>query len=163
MNLRPVTAKMQKQIFDILGPCSGLKVLDLFAGTGRFGLECLKRGAISATFIEQNQKYCESIFRAIGNLAGKVIRANVLTFPFPEQYDLIFVDPPYDLSLINPTLMNLLRRKAVTKESVIVIKSSKRENISHDSLECARQEKHGDSNVSFWRLKECQTEIKIGA
>ena len=76
------------------------QVLDLFAGTGAYGIEALSRGAKSALFIEQNSRTAEALQQ---NLASLDYSSPVLTSPvenwLPQatgQYDLIFLDPPYD-------------------------------------------------------------------
>jgi len=77
------------------------RVLDLFAGTGSYGLEALSRGASSALFIEQNNRTAEALRK---NLASLKYDFPVLESPVEmwipratePPFDLIFLDPPYD-------------------------------------------------------------------
>ena len=76
------------------------RVLDLFAGTGAYGIEALSRGSKSALFIEQNSRTAEALQQNLGSLEYSF---PVLTTPVEnwlpqakDQYDLIFLDPPYD-------------------------------------------------------------------
>ena len=75
-------------------------MLDLYAGTGSFGIEALSRGAASATFVEQDKEAVQCIRDNLAHcrLQGDVRQANVATFlakPPPEPYDIVFADPPY--------------------------------------------------------------------
>lgn len=76
----------------------GKSVLDLFAGTGALGLEALSRGAASATFVENESKALTVLKK---NLAGvsepvEILKKNVYSFTPEKNYDIIFLDPPYD-------------------------------------------------------------------
>ena len=93
---------MRAAVFSALGnlvPQS--RVLDLFAGTGSYGLEALSRGASSALFIEQNNRIAEALRK---NLTSLKYDSQVLESPaeiwIPRgseaSFDLIFLDPPYD-------------------------------------------------------------------
>ena len=62
LKIRPTTDQVREAIFNIIGQdLSGLKVLDLFAGTGSLGLESLSRGALSALFIDSSQQSLDLI------------------------------------------------------------------------------------------------------
>ena len=81
----------------------GAHVLDLFAGTGAIGLECLSRGAASAMFVDENKGACEVIRKNIAKtrLTGATVRHGDVFTMLPllqrdgKQFDLIFADPPY--------------------------------------------------------------------
>jgi 16S rRNA (guanine966-N2)-methyltransferase len=99
---RPTQDRVRQAIFSMLAEkVLGAKVLDLFAGSGALGLECLSRGASSVVGVESNHKACEVI---AGNVKKtklsqyQVIQSDV--FKFLKQnclkdFDLIFADPPY--------------------------------------------------------------------
>ena len=100
--LRPAQDRVRAAVFSALGnlvPES--RVLDLFAGTGSYGLEALSRGASSALFIEQNNRTAEALRK---NLASLKYDFPVLESPVEmwipratePPFDLIFLDPPYD-------------------------------------------------------------------
>ena len=86
------------------------KVLDLYAGTGALGLEALSRGAATATFVEKNHRAASILRQNIADLGliaqTTLIEGNVENFQPDHQFDLIFVDPPYDNFSITP-LINL--------------------------------------------------------
>ncbi len=99
--LRPTQDRIRQVIFSSLAEVvPGARVLDLFAGTGWFGIEALSRGASSATFVEKEKEAVECIRENLTHcrLKGDVRQADVLAFleKAPEKpFDLIFADPPY--------------------------------------------------------------------
>ena len=103
--LRPTQDRIRQVIFSSLAEVvPGMRVLDLYAGTGSFGIEALSRGAASATFVEQDKEAAQCIRDNLVHchLQGDVRHAPVETFlakPPAEPYDLIFADPPYTKSI----------------------------------------------------------------
>jgi 16S rRNA (guanine966-N2)-methyltransferase len=83
-----------------LGSFEGLRVADLFAGSGAVGFEALSRGAEHATFVETDRaavKAIEANAKALGagdSIAVRAMSASAL--PASEPFDLIFADPPYE-------------------------------------------------------------------
>ena len=99
--LRPTQDRIRQVIFSSLAELvPGARVLDLFAGTGSFGIEALSRGAASAIFIEQDAEAVQCIRDNLAHchLQGDVRQTDALAYlgrPPSEQFDLIFADPPY--------------------------------------------------------------------
>jgi len=99
--LRPTQDRIRQVIFSSLAELvPGARVLDLFAGTGSFGIEALSRGAASTTFVEQDKEAVQCIHDNLAHchLQGDVRQADVPSFlekPPAERFDLIFADPPY--------------------------------------------------------------------
>jgi 16S rRNA (guanine966-N2)-methyltransferase len=100
--LRPTADRVREAVFSILGPrVEDAAVLDLFAGSGSYGLECLSRGATSAHFVEQDRQSTQVISQNLAKArltGGKVTAANVeawLRRAEGLRFDLIFADPPY--------------------------------------------------------------------
>lgn len=124
--------RLRQGIFSSLGQSiDGTRVCDLFAGTGSYGLEALSRGAASAAFLEKNRQACAMIQENIRIVAksmgveqletivqtGDAIKANSLG---DQRYDLIFVDPPYELiESIQSTLFVTLDR-LLTETGIVV-------------------------------------------
>ena len=97
---------MREALFDILGPAvQGIRVLDLFAGTGAVGIEALSRGAGRAVFVERDRDALRALRANLGALRlprerARVVPGNALAvlpaLPASEgAFDLIFLDPPY--------------------------------------------------------------------
>lgn len=101
---RPTQDRVRQAIFNMLGDLiAGARVLDLFAGSGALGLECLSRGAESALLVDQDRGACEVMRKNIAKtrLEGATIRQGDV-FKVISQlaetgqtFDLIFADPPY--------------------------------------------------------------------
>ncbi len=105
---RPTSDRVREAVFSILGPLDGERVLDLFAGTGAFGLEALSRGAGSAVFVERDGRAAAALTRNLQALAvprdvaelrrDEIARALRSACSRGETYDLAFCDPPYRLA-----------------------------------------------------------------
>jgi 16S rRNA (guanine966-N2)-methyltransferase len=134
-NIRPTSDFAREAIFNILTHGKfGLnghsfidkQVLDVFCGTGAFGLEALSRGAASVTFIDQSR---ESIAIAKHNAvrmkeseqAQFIIADATKLSTAKKQFSLIFLDPPYFSKLIPPTLKSLRAGGWIAPEALIVI------------------------------------------
>jgi len=110
-HLRPTTDRVRESIFNLVmggaygDPVTGVRVLDLFAGTGALGLEALSRGAAHVTFVDNGTK-AHALLRQNINLCGatsatRTIRrdATRLGTCTGEPFALIFLDPPYGKGL----------------------------------------------------------------
>lgn len=108
-HVRPATDRMREAVFSSLGQRVGdAAVLDLFAGSGSYGLEALSRGAGTVLFIEKHpravavlQENLIAVCRSMGHpekIRTRVIRRDVLRFESATRFDLVFMDPPYDLA-----------------------------------------------------------------
>ena len=100
---RPTADRVRETLFSMLvsriGTFEGLRVADLFAGSGALGFEALSRGAAQATFVERDAFAVRAIRANAAALgAGEramVIPGSALALPKAEPFDLIFADPPY--------------------------------------------------------------------
>ncbi len=103
---RPITDRVKQSLFDVLvnyDLLTGARVADLFCGVGSFGLEALSRGAALVTFVEKNGEIIEVLEKNIAKAGfgerSRVVHASAFRVGAPtgggEQYDLVFVDPPY--------------------------------------------------------------------
>lgn len=106
MGTRPMTDKMKEALFSSLGDLTKKKILDLYAGSGSLGLESLSRGATKVIFVENARDAIVKLEQNIETTGFKrkceVMWADVkmtLTRPADRRYDLIFVDPPYNMSV----------------------------------------------------------------
>lgn len=100
---RPTPERVREALFSILGAVDDLRVLDLFAGSGALGIEALSRGAAMVTLVDSAGDAARAIRRNVGSLGAEaeVRRQSVSSFleqarEAGRQYDLVFLDPPYD-------------------------------------------------------------------
>jgi 16S rRNA (guanine966-N2)-methyltransferase len=132
--VRPATDGMRQAVFSSLGArVVGAGFLDLFAGSGAYGLEAISRGAAGGTFVEQNAKavaclrrniaaVCKSVGRDESGLA--VLQADATKAPHGEADlpDLVFVDPPYELITdVAPALFARLAELLAPNAEAIVV------------------------------------------
>lgn len=104
---RPTADRTRETLFSMLasrlGSFEGLRVADLYAGSGALGLEALSRGAAHATFVESDRaaiKAIEANAAALGATDRIAIRAtSAAALPASEPLDLVFADPPYEPGL----------------------------------------------------------------
>ncbi len=120
---RPTTDFAKESLFNLLNnriDFEGIDVLDLFAGTGGIGIECVSRGARDVTAVEiahVQQNWIISCCKQLGIRNLSVIRGDVFKFlnACRTKYDLIFADPPYALEEL-PTLPNVILGQDILKE-----------------------------------------------
>ncbi len=158
--IRPALDKVKGAIFNILHDVRGLNVLDLFAGTGSIGIEALSRGAQSTTFVDGGPEALALIHQNL-KICGLNEAATVLRLSLPrdlrrlgkrfEPFDLIFVDPPYDKDLVNPTLAAVQGEKLLAPGGIIVVEHSPRESAETNGLILQNERKYGQTRVSFFR------------
>ena len=111
METRPTTDRVKEGLFNVLQfDIEGRRVLDLFAGTGQLGIECLSRGAASAVFVDkrpdavklirENLKLCDLTDRA------RVVAGDSMEFlkSVREKFDLVLLDPPYQAELLEAAI-----------------------------------------------------------
>ena len=121
---RPTTDFAKESLFNLLNnrmDFEGIDMLDLFAGTGGIGIECVSRGAREVTAVEiahVQQNWIISCCRQLGIKNLSVIRGDVFKFlsACRTKYDLIFADPPYALEAL-PTLPDVVLERDILKEN----------------------------------------------
>lgn len=107
-DIRPTTDNVKESLFNILQfDIEGRQVLDLFAGTGQLGIECLSRGAAGVTFVEKDREAVRIVRENLKScgMSAPVFQEDALRFlERGQKFDLIFIDPPYDAGLYEPVL-----------------------------------------------------------
>jgi 16S rRNA (guanine966-N2)-methyltransferase len=129
--IRPTADRLREAIFNILG--QGIRnstVLDLYSGTGAFGIEALSRNATYCVFIDGNKKAVQLIGKNI-HLCNLESRAQCFLWdisknldclkPIPQRFDMAFLDPPYGQNLVPITLYHLDQVKRLSENAKIII------------------------------------------
>lgn len=127
METRPTTDRVKEGLFNVLQcDIEGRRVLDLFAGTGQLGIECLSRGAASAVFVDRR---ADAVRLVRENLAAtglqdraRVTQGDSLEYlrALRERFDLVFLDPPYQAGLLEPALEMLTGFDILNPHGIIV-------------------------------------------
>lgn len=133
-NTRHTRDMVKENLFNMLGPVSGKRVLDAFAGSGALGIEALSRGADHADFIEHDR----AAFRVLEtNLKNLGLKDSTQAFKAdtPRQlarldapYDLILLDPPYNKGLIERTLPLISKEALLSAQGTIALLHSSEES-----------------------------------
>lgn len=125
---RPTSERAKEAVFSVLQfSIEGRRVLDLFAGSGQLGLEALSRGAESAVFID-NSREAAGIIRANAAKTHLSDKCRIETADVAEklgrmgseQFDIVFIDPPYASGRVPETLSLLLRHGRLKPTSYVV-------------------------------------------
>ena len=159
--VRPTSDRLRESIFNILSfHVKQAIVLDMFSGTGALGIEALSRGAESAVFIDIHNKALSVIKLNIKACKlenkTKVIKWDIIKNlncikSNKAAFNLIFIDPPYNKSFLQPTLHNLRKAGCVKKGACLIVEHSLLEPIPLDfpEYELQDQRKYGKTLVSF--------------
>lgn len=128
---RPTSERVKEAVFSMLqGDIEGREVLDLFAGSGQMSLEALSRGAKLAVMLDNSPQAIKIITENAEKtrLASNAIikREDYLSYinkNFGKQFDIIFLDPPYNSGFYNIALKNLYNQKMLKQTSLIICES----------------------------------------
>jgi 16S rRNA (guanine966-N2)-methyltransferase len=151
---RPTADRVREALFSMLGDVTGLRVLDLYAGSGALGIEALSRGAASTVFVERDRQALDALLRnldAVGATA-EVRRQDVARFlARPEgTFDLVFCDPPYDdASRVAAPLSEAL--PAMLEEDARIVTESDKRNPLLLSLPLVVERAYGDTRIAIHR------------
>ena len=137
-NLRPSKAFIRETLFNVIdiGLCSSS--LDLFSGSGILSFEALSRGIKSATLIEKDIDLVRSIKSnmSVLNIEGaSVIKSMVNKFLLNhdiEPYDIIFIDPPYNTSLLDETFQLLKNKNFLENNKYLYYEKSKKDKSGYE-------------------------------
>ena len=165
---RPAMAKVREALFNMLAArgldVQGVRVLDVFAGTGSLGFECLSRGAGFVRFVELNKALARRISengRSLGLGPRSFSSAptdalKLLASPPQEPYGLVFVDPPYGRDLFLPVLELLVANSWLAPGAYLIAEVEKTLNLQTwpVSLELETDRLYGQTRILIWTLQE---------
>ncbi len=161
--LRPTADRVKEALFNILPhDLSGLKVLDLFAGTGNLSIEALSRGAKESLLVDASRQSGKTIrdnLTALGLSAmSKVWIAPVfsslrLLAQKGKSFDVIFLDPPYEKGWVGRTVKAVAEGGMLQAGGVLIAEHSVREKVEerYGSLTLRDQRRYGTTLLSFFR------------
>ena len=164
---RPTTDRVKEALFsrlESLNMLADARVLDLYAGSGSLGVESASRGARSVELVEFNDKAAavcqlnaELVNKVLGSKVVKVQRSRVESFlarvaeAGVDQWDLVFLDPPYPLTEEELALVLELLGPRLSAYAVVVVERSARtpEPSWPASLELLSEKKYGETRLWF--------------
>lgn len=159
-NTRPMTDRMKELIFNIIGPYfEGGQILDLFGGSGALSLEAISRGADSAYIVDLSKDAIKIIKDNV-----KSLKVENKTFVFKMDYkaalkklqhlkfDLIFLDPPYRLNIINEIIEELLNKDMINHNAYIICHYVKGNVSKIEKLNLIKNYSSGSSEVAIYKM-----------
>ena len=165
--VRPTMEAVREAVFSSLGgSCEGLRVLDLFAGSGAMGLEAWSRGAACVTFVERDSRVWKGLRENIQTLEndealGRTECVKADTFQWLERatggpFDLILADPPYDLpDAPKRTLDGIASRSVLTDGGMVVYELRRKTPFDlPDGWEVVRDKRYGKTRVLMLKQKK---------
>jgi 16S rRNA (guanine966-N2)-methyltransferase len=162
---RPTSDFLRQALFNLLGPLTEKTFLDLFAGSGSVGIEAASRGAKEVIFIEKNRKIAaiaqKNIVACNFDTCCRIIARDFSSglcdlFNSKYEFDIVFADPPYSRGLVGETIKLLQENPVITKNAVVVIQHSVREDIESFLNEVTilkDQRKYGDNALTFLQME----------
>jgi 16S rRNA (guanine966-N2)-methyltransferase len=146
---------VREALFSMLGPVAGMRVLDLFAGSGALGIEALSRGAAEATFVDAHAAAVRAVrdnLERVGSDRGRVFRADALSFlrgaaRHGEAWDLVLCDPPYRLAHRLGSELTSVLAPVLAPGARIVCESSSRQPLRL-ALPLLTERRYGDTFVA---------------
>lgn len=159
---RPTSDRVREAMFSSLeselGGFDGLRVLDLFAGSGALGLESLSRGASHATFVESDARAAAVVKQNVEALkaSGIVMRTTAERFMSTEPgepFDLVFLDPPYAVTTeAVSALVSSLTGGWASPHALFVVERATRDPFAWPrGVEGLRSKKYGETTLWYGR------------
>ncbi len=169
-NTRPTSERAKEAVFSMLQfDIEGRDVLDLYAGSGQMGLEAVSRGAASAAFVEKAKDAVAVISKNIEKTklqdSCRVICSDVSdyikAFRARKKYDIVFIDPPYALHAVAPTVGALIDADMLKETSVIVAESEESDVFEKapelkEMFEILRCTKYGAAHITVMTPRKAE-------
>ena len=168
LNTRPLKDLTKESIFNIIKHSNKFtinfensEILDLFSGTGSFGIECISRGAKFVTFVENYNGILPILKKNLANLKLAsnylVIEKNVFNYlnlnEFKKQFDIIFLDPPYKEKELNELLLLFINEKILKQDGIVIIHRHKKQKDSlPNQINILEEKKYGISKILFCNI-----------
>lgn len=160
-DVRPTADRVKESVFNILGSSivDG-RVLDAFAGSGNLGLECWSRGAASVVFVDKSRESLKLVQRNIEKchaeddcrcLQGDVLEVAHRLERQGEEFDFVFMDPPYHKGLVSALLKELVELELLSPKALLVAERGADEAplVLPGKFTLVREEKYGSTLVAF--------------
>jgi len=160
--IRPTEDRVREAVFSILysllGTLTEKSVLDVFAGTGAFGLEALSRGAKNVCFIDKDVSTLSkntALFEKEKHIL-QTLRADISNLPCaPSSFDIVFSDAPYDQGLNEKALANLQKKGFLKHGTLCIVETRKTEDLNlPENFQCIDERVYGMAKIRFYTFSD---------
>jgi 16S rRNA (guanine966-N2)-methyltransferase len=164
--VRPTTDMSKEALFNVLNnhfSFEGLKILDLFSGTGNISFEFASRGSMPITAVDADFGCVKFIKQVASEYDFNIAVTKSDVFLFLEKnktsYDIIFADPPYalDQATFEKIVLLVFERELLQEEGMMVIEHSKYTKLDH-MTNFSFKKSYGGSIFSFFELETIEEE-----
>ena len=154
---RPTADRARETLFSMLtsrlGSFEGLRVADLFAGSGALGFEALSRGAGHATFVESDPAAIAALRRNAAKLGAidrvEISTRSALALAAAAPFDLIFADPPYAAGSGSAAAVAIMSADWLAPGGWLAVETARREPVSCDGLDVAAEREVGAARLTL--------------
>jgi len=147
--LRPTTDRVRETVFNwLMHDIRNARVLDAFSGSGAFGFEAASRGAKTVMMVERCQQAANALRQQAELWEVKnatIICRDVLSFlqQTQQEYDIIFLDPPFESQLLEPTLDLILDQSLIHPSGLIYVETAVGEPFDYPCLQLIKEKQAG--------------------
>ena len=150
---RPTMDRVKESLFAMIqNKINNSVVLDLFAGSGSLGIEALSNGAKEAYFVDNNIELINIIKKnTVGMENVNIIKSDYRDelSNFKIKFDIIFLDPPYKLNLINDCLNKIIKYDLLSDNGIVICEYENEE--INTNLELIKNKSYGSKNIKIFK------------
>lgn len=165
-DVRPTTDRVKESLFNMINSyIMDSNILDLFAGTGSLGIECLSRGAKNCVFVDISK---ESIAIVKSNIKKARVEneSTVINADFKDavsrlkvqknKFDVIFMDPPYYKDMFVDALEKIDDADLLNEDGLIIVEHDTKDVFPEKiaRLEKSKDKKYGNTTLTFYKMEE---------
>ena len=160
ISTRPTTDKVKGSLFSMLmGNIAGAKTLDLFAGSGALGIEALSRGAEKCVFVDMSEGAIKCVKANLEHTklseAAEIKKSDGISFlkGCNEDFELIFLDPPYHKGLAEEALKLISEKNILKKGGFVSVETDagELERAEFGTLKCVKNKKYGRISLKIYQ------------
>ena len=159
LETRPTADRVRETVFSMLasrlGSFEGLRVADLFAGSGALGFEALSRGAAFACFVENDTKAAAAIRANASDLRAldrmQILGGSALALPRSEPFDLLFADPPYAPGSGTAVVRAVADAKWLAPDGWMAVETARNDNVDPGGWKIDAERNVGRARLTLLR------------
>lgn len=157
---RPTLARVKTSLFSMINQyILDAKVLDLFAGSGAYGIECISRGCLHCTFVDKELKTKQVLLRNLHNIPQNLYEiitddfSTVLKRFIGKKFNIIFLDPPYESEMLDISINMIERYELLEDGGIIVAETNSKKILQEQTNSCImiKQKNYGTKKIAIYQ------------